>query len=117
VSGLGIDLLEIDRFAQVLERRPRIADRLFTAAEREYAASKARPGQHLAARFCAKEAVAKALALEGWNFTDVEVVATGAAPGVRLSGRAQAKAAELDVRVRLSLTHTESTAGAVALAL
>ena len=67
--------------SSVLERRPRIADRLFTAAEREYAASKARPGQHLAARFCAKEAVAKALALEGWSFTDVEVVATGGAPG------------------------------------
>ena len=114
---LGLDLLEIERFEQVLERRPRIADRLFTDAEREYAASKARPGQHLAARFCAKEAVAKALALEGWNFTDVEVVADGGAPGVRLSGRAGARADELGVTVRLSLTHTETTAGAVALAL
>jgi holo-[acyl-carrier protein] synthase len=117
VSGLGIDLLEIDRFAQVLERRPRIAERLFTRNERDYAASKAHPAQHLAARFCAKEAVAKALALEGWSFTDVEVVATGAAPDVLLSGRAQARAAELGVRVRLSLTHTDTTAGAVALAL
>ena len=117
MPGVGIDLLEIDRFAQVLERRPRIAERLFTQDERDYAASKAHPAQHLAARFCAKEAVAKALALEGWNFTDVEVVATGNAPGVRLRGRAQAKAAELGVQVRLSLTHTETTAGAVALAL
>ena len=114
---LGLDLLEIERFEQVLERRPRIADRLFTAAEREYAASKARPGQHLAARFCAKEAVAKALALEGWNFTDVEVVATGGAPDVRLSGSAGARADELGVKVRLSLSHTDTTAGAVALAL
>jgi len=114
---VGLDLLEIERFEQVLERRPRIADRLFTAAEREYAASKARPGQHLAARFCAKEAVAKALALEGWNFTDVEVVATGGAPDVRLSGSAGARADELGVKVRLSLSHTDTTAGAVALAL
>jgi len=114
---LGLDLLEIERFEQVLERRPRIADRLFTEAEREYAASKARPGQHLAARFCAKEAVAKALALEGWSFTDVEVVATGGAPDVRLSGSAGARADELGVRVRLSLSHTDTTAGAVALAL
>ena len=114
---VGLDLLEIERFERVLERRPRIADRLFTAAEREYAAAKARPGQHLAARFCAKEAVAKALALEGWSFTDVEVVATGGAPDVRLSGRAGARADELGVEVRLSLTHTETTAGAVALAL
>ena len=114
---IGLDLLEIERFEQVLERRPRIADRLFTAAEREYAASKARPGQHLAARFCAKEAVAKALALEGWSFTDVEVVATDGAPGVRLTGSAGARADELGVQVRLSLSHTETTAGAVALAL
>ena len=117
MSGLGIDLLEIERFAQVLERRPRIAERLFTPDERDYAASKARPAKHLAARFCAKEAVAKALALEGWSFTDVEVVATGAAPDVLLSGRARARAAEPGVQVRLSLTHTETTAGAVALAL
>ena len=77
---------------------------------------RARP-QHLAARFCAKEAVAKALALEGWAFTDVEVVATSSAPDVRLSGAAGARADELGVRVRLSLTHTDTTAGAVALAL
>ena len=114
---IGLDLLEIERFERALERRPRLADRLFTAAEREYAAARARPAQHLAARFCAKEAVAKALALDGWAFTDVEVVATGGAPGVRLSGAAGARAEELGVQVRLSLTHTETTAGAVALAL
>ena len=88
---VGLDLLEIERFERALERRPRLAERLFTDAEREYAAGKARPGQHLAARFCAKEAVAKALALEGWSFTDVEVVATGGAPGVSLSGAAGAR--------------------------
>ena len=114
---VGLDLLEIERFERALERRPRIAERLFTPEERRYAAAKARPGQHLAARFCAKEAVAKALALEGWNFTDVEVVATGGAPDVRLSGSAGARAAELGVKVRLSLSHTDTTAGAVALAL
>ena len=61
--------------------------------------------------------MAKALALEGWSFTDVEVVATGGAPDVRLSGSALDRAAELGVQVRLSLTHTDTTAGAVALAL
>ncbi len=114
---IGLDLLEIERFERALERRPRLAERLFTDAEREYAAARARPAQHLAARFCAKEAVAKALALEGWSFTDVEVVATGGAPGVLLSGGARARADQLGVEVQLSLTHTESTAGAVALAL
>jgi holo-[acyl-carrier protein] synthase len=115
VSGVGIDLLEIERLERALERRPRLAERLFTDAERDYAAGRARPAQHLAARFCAKEAVAKALGLTAWSFRDVEVVATEAAPEVRLAGRARARAAELGVRATVSLTHTETTAGAVAL--
>ena len=110
---IGLDLLEIDRLERALARRPRLAERLFTDAERDYAAARARPAQHLAARFCAKEAVAKAIGIEGgWAFRDVEVVATSGAPQVRLSGRA----AELAPGpVRISLTHTKTTAGAVAL--
>jgi holo-[acyl-carrier protein] synthase len=115
LAGVGIDLLEIDRMERALERRPRLADRLFSAAEREYAASKARPAQHLAARFCAKEAVAKALGLTVWNPRDVEVVATGAAPDVRLTGHAAERATQLGVTVRISLTHSRGMAAAVAL--
>ena len=112
---IGLDLLEIDRLEQALHRRPRLAERLFTDAERAYAAERARPGQHLAARFCAKEAVAKALGLEAWEFHDVEVVATSGAPEVRLSGAAAARARELGVTPVVSLTHTHVTAGAAAL--
>jgi holo-[acyl-carrier protein] synthase len=114
VSGVGIDLLDVERLERALERRPRLAERLFTDEERAYAASRARPGMHLAARFCAKEAVAKALGLAAWSFRDVEVVATDAAPQVRLSGRAAARAAELGVTAAVSLTHTDTVAGAVA---
>ena len=114
MTGIGIDLLEIERLERALERRPALARRLFTDAELEYAARKARPGQHLAARFCAKEAVAKALGLDGWAFRDVEVVATGAAPTVRLRGAAAKRAGRGQVTV--SLTHTRTTAAAVALA-
>jgi holo-[acyl-carrier protein] synthase len=114
VSGVGIDLLEVDRLEQALERRPRLAERLFTDGEREYAATRARPAMHLAARFCAKEAVAKALGLTAWSFRDVEVVATGAAPEVRLSGSAAERAAELGATVIVSLTHTATLAAAVA---
>jgi holo-[acyl-carrier protein] synthase len=88
---------------------------LFTDGELAYADSHARPVIHLAARFCAKEAVAKALSLEGWAFRDVEVVATGSAPSVRLSGSAAARAEELGAFPRISLTHTRSTAAAVAI--
>jgi holo-[acyl-carrier protein] synthase len=114
---IGIDLLEIDRLEAALARRPWLADRVFSDGERSYAGSMARPAQHLTARFCAKEAVAKALALEGWAFADVEVVSGGGPPGVRLSGAAEARADELGVRLELSLTHTQTTAGAVAVAV
>jgi holo-[acyl-carrier protein] synthase len=114
-GGVGIDLLDVGRLERALERRPRLAERVFTDAEREYAAGRARPGMHLAARFCAKEAVAKALGLTGWSFRDVEVVATGAAPEVRLTGTVAARAAELGGRVAISLTHTDDVAGAVAI--
>jgi holo-[acyl-carrier protein] synthase len=114
MGGVGIDLLEVGRLERALERRPRLAERVFTDAEREYAASQARPVMHLAARFCAKEAVAKALGLTGWSFRDVEVVATGAAPELRLSGTVAARAAELGGELAISLTHTDQMAGAVA---
>jgi len=113
VTGVGIDLLEIDRLERALERRPNLAARLFTDAERAYAAVRPRPGQHLAARFCAKEAVAKALALDAWSFKDVEVGERGA---VTLSGAAAARAEELGVELKVSLTHSRTTAGAVAIA-
>jgi holo-[acyl-carrier protein] synthase len=113
--GIGLDLLDIERLERALERRPRLAERLFTDGERAYAAARARPGQHLAARFCAKEAVAKALGLEAWSFRDIEVVATPAAPVVALHGAVAARAAELGVEVRISLTHTGSAAAAVAI--
>jgi holo-[acyl-carrier protein] synthase len=112
---IGIDVLEIDRLETALARRPNLLSRLFTDAEVEYAEAHARPAVHLAARFCAKEAVAKALALEAWSFTDVEVVATSSAPQVRLSGAAAARASELGVEARISLTHTRKTAAAVAI--
>lgn len=114
--SVGIDLLEIERLEAALERRPALAQRLFTGDERAYAERKARPAMHLAARFCAKEAVAKALDMRGWSFKDVEVVNTGGAPRVRLSGKIERAADERGVELTISLTHSKQTAGAVALA-
>jgi holo-[acyl-carrier protein] synthase len=114
-GAVGIDLLEIDRLERALDRRPRLAERLFTDEERAYAAARGRPGQHLAARFCAKEAVAKALGLTAWSFRDVEVVRGEGAPSIRLHGAAAERAAALGVAVRVSLTHTSTEAAAVAI--
>ena len=112
---IGLDLLEIDRLEQALARRPGLADRLFTDGEQAYAATTGRPARHLAARFCAKEAVTKALEMEVLRPRDIEVVGGGTLPpAVALHGAAAERAAQLGVRVRISLTHTESTAGAVA---
>jgi holo-[acyl-carrier protein] synthase len=114
--NVGVDMLEIERLERAIARRPRLAQRLFTDSERAYADARARPGEHLAARFCAKEAVAKALGLEAWNFRDVEIVSNGGPPAVRLSGAAAERAASLGVEVSISLTHTDEQAAAVAVA-
>jgi len=111
---IGLDLLEIDRLEQALTRRPGLADRLFTEGERAYAATTIRPARHLAARFCAKEAVSKALAMDVLRPLEIEVVGAGGPPVVALHGAVAARAAQLGVEVHLSLTHTDTTAGAVA---
>lgn len=111
-AGVGIDLLEIDRLERALRRHPRLAERVFSAAERDYAAARARPGRHLAARFAAKEATLKALGVAGGlGLGQVEVLA-GEPPRVRLSGRAAEAGAGREVEV--SLTHSRDFAAAVA---
>jgi holo-[acyl-carrier protein] synthase len=112
--GVGLDLLEIERVERALTRRPGLANRLFTEGELAYARSRARPSQHLAARFCAKEAVTKALGLAVMVPHDVEILAGGAEVDLRLHGSARARADELGVEVVVSLTHSRGIAGAVA---
>jgi holo-[acyl-carrier protein] synthase len=114
-AGIGLDLLEIERMERALERRPALAQRLFRAGELEYAGSRARPAQHLAARFCAKEAVSKALGLAVFAPLDIEVLDGGAGVGLALHGPARARAETLGVEVDVSLTHTRGMAAAVAI--
>jgi holo-[acyl-carrier protein] synthase len=114
--GVGLDLLQIERLERALPppRHPRLAGRLFTDGELAYSRSRARPGQHLAARFCAKEAVTKALGLAVMAPHEVEVLGGGASVDLRLHGAAHARAAQLGVQVAISLTHSQGLAGAVA---
>lgn len=110
---LGIDLLEVDRMAAALQRTPNLKDRLFTEGEQVYAEAQASPAMHYAARFCAKEAVVKALGLTEWNAREIEVVhTTSGAPAIVLHG-----SLALAGDVAVSLTHTKATAGAVAMVL
>ena len=114
--ALGIDLIEIERIERALAKRPRLAERLFRPAELEHSRSKARPGRHLAARFAAKEAAIKALG-GGCGPRDVEVTGDhGAAPELRLHGRAKAIAESGGLELAVSLTHSRESAAAVVLA-
>ncbi len=121
VLGLGVDIVEIDRMAAALERRPRIKERIFSADERKYCDKRSRPEVHYALRFAAKEAVLKALGtgFRGMRFCDVEVVREASGrPVPRLSGKAAERAAELGViemHLSLSFTHTTAVASAVAI--
>jgi holo-[acyl-carrier protein] synthase len=114
MPAIGLDLLEVDRLERALARRPGLAARLFTRQERAYAQGRSRPATTLAARFCAKEAVAKALMLDAWSWHDVEVMGGGRPPRIRLAGAAAERAEELGATVEVSLTHTRGMAGAVA---
>jgi holo-[acyl-carrier protein] synthase len=119
--GLGLDLVDIPRFAAVLARRPAMSERLFTAGERGYAESLADPVPSLAARFAAKEAVMKAMGvgLGAFDFGEVEVQRQPSGePRLVLTGRAAELAVERAVRQWLvSLTHTSTAAAAVVVAL
>lgn len=122
IVGVGTDLVEISRFRLAMQRRgDRLTERLFSDAEREYAFRQRDPSKSLAARFGAKEAVMKAMGVGLWKFKlrDVEVArAKSGAPSVVLYGRAAEMAAERGiVDWQLSLTHTETTALALAIAL
>ena len=114
VRGAGIDLIEIERVESALERRPALAERIFTPSELQAARSRARPGRHLAARFAAKEAALKALGLGGLRLHEVEVEGGGdSAPRLSLSGSAAQAALERGVELDVSMTHSRDLAAAV----
>jgi holo-[acyl-carrier protein] synthase len=120
IVGLGMDLVEIDRVAHMIESLgDRMYRRLFSQGEADYIRGKPLPAQHAAVRLAAKEAAFKALAgndlARKITWTDVEVVSDShGIPSIKLHGTAQRRARELGVkRVLVSLTHTRDTAGAV----
>src|SRR5688572_26213918 len=114
MPGIGIDLIEIERLERAIERRPRLAERVFSAGELEHARGKARPARHLAARFAAKEAALKALGLGGLRLHEVEVEGGGAEPPrLRLHGEAAEAAEREGLVLSVSLTHSRDLAAAV----
>lgn len=119
ILGIGTDLAEVDRIRESIARfGDRFLNRIYTAGERAYAASKANPVERLAARFAAKEAGMKAIGT-GWSqgvtWQDFAVVnEESGRPTLALHGAAKRKADAMGVkRISLSLTHTSAMALAV----
>jgi holo-[acyl-carrier protein] synthase len=114
IVGVGIDVVDVARFGEALERTPRLAARLFTEAE---IASGGTPS--LAARFAAKEALAKALGAPGglpWHDAEVVRLDSGR-PVLQVSGRVAEEAAAQGVRTwHLSLSHDAGIATAIVVA-
>jgi holo-[acyl-carrier protein] synthase len=115
--GLGIDLLEPERLRRRVTARPDLVHELFTPAEQQYCNDKWDPWQHFAGRYCAKEAVVKALRVDGWDPLEVEIEPGDPDPRVRLYGDMAAHAEALGVEVLISMTHLPAMAAATAMAV
>ncbi|MEV6650352.1 holo-ACP synthase [Streptomyces sp. NPDC051219] len=119
IIGVGIDVAEIDRFRAAMDRTPNMADRLFLEQELLLPSGERRGIASLAARFAAKEALAKALgAPSGLLWTDAEVyVEDSGQPQLRVRGTVAARAEQLGVRSwHVSLSHDAGVASAVVIA-
>ncbi len=113
IVGVGIDVVDVARFVATVERVPALRDRLFTPEERDL------PDASLAARFAAKEAIAKALGAPAgmsWQHATVRRV-LGQQPVVEVTGTVAAAAAAAGVaRFHLSISHDAGIASAICVA-
>jgi holo-[acyl-carrier protein] synthase len=112
IIGVGIDVVDVSRFEATLRRTPGLTPRLFTDTERRL------PAASLAARFAAKEALAKALgAPVGMRWLDAEVVrGADGRPHLLMTGTVAARADALGARrTHLSMSHDAGIASAVVL--
>lgn len=119
IIGVGIDVVPIARFESASERTEQLIERLFTPAERVTLSGAARTAESLAARFAAKEALAKALGSPaGMKWLDAEVVVDPSGrPALVTRGTVADRAAELGVRSwHVSLSHDGGIASAVVIA-
>ena len=123
VLGIGTDITEVLRIAQMIERHGELfVERVYTPAEIEYCRARTMATQHFAGRWAAKEAVLKALGT-GWrrgiSWRDVEIRnLPGGRPQAFLSGGTQEVAESLGIRcVLVSISHCRSHATAYAVAL
>ena len=108
IVGIGVDVVEIERFRTIMSRTHGIAERLLTHDERHHADGSPRSVQSLAARFAAKEALAKALGAPvglAWHDCEVRIDDVGQ-PRFELRGSVRAASEQLGItHWHVSLTH------------
>jgi holo-[acyl-carrier protein] synthase len=119
VFGIGIDLIEIDRIEKSIKKfGDHFIEKIFTDLEIQYSNSKGSPYQHYAARFAAKEAIAKALATpdnKGFSWHDIEVYnEPNGYPNARLFGKVKDILGD-DKELKLSISHSDNYATCVAI--
>ena len=119
VIGLGIDIIEIERIKDSIEKYgDRFLDKIYTTNEIKYCSKKINKYQHLAARFAAKEAVYKAVASgweEGISWQDIEVYNDpNGQPGIKPSGKLETFLST-DKRLKISMSHSDNYVTCVAI--
>lgn len=123
IFGIGIDVVEIDRIEESIEKfGDKFLDRIFTPSERAYCDSQKRPHVNYAARFAVKEAVAKSFGTgigKHLSFLDMEILREPSGePKVVFFGEGEKFAKENKiVSVKISLTHAKLYAAANAIAM
>ena len=111
--AVGTDIEQISRFeGKTPDSDSRFFEKIFTSKEIEYCFSHGIPSRHLCARYCAKEAVVKALSdfeITDVYYSDIEILNME-------SGKPYAQIEKYpNIKVKLSLSHTKDTAICVAL--
>lgn len=118
ITGIGIDMVEVDRIAEKIRKENGFKEKIFSASEIQFCETKQAKDQHYAARFAAKEAFLKATGLGltlGYNLSEIEVVhdSTGK-PELKLDGPFLLHMEDLKCgRIHLSITHVQSMACAI----
>jgi len=117
IIGVGIDVIEVERLARDLAKKAGVIQELFAAKEIAYCRRKRYPSQHFAARFCAKEALFKALGSGKrgkMSWQDVQILNNDVGlPFVKLRGATKEQARRLGVnRIHVTLSHTRQMAAA-----
>jgi holo-[acyl-carrier protein] synthase len=119
IAGVGIDIVEIKRIKNAMERNDKFLEKIFTTLELDYLRSRNMRPEYVSGRFAAKEAVAKALGtgFRGFDFRDVEIDRTTLGkPIVNLKGKAKLIAeGEGEYSIHLSISHGQESAVAYAI--